>query len=323
MTKLLPLCFMSVANLNIELLLDDPRNAFIANHSNATANNKNFTTKAQSIMPDVLINQVEYVSTIISLRDNDLVRTIANIMSTEGLYINACDYAVYQNSILGSTGDGPISVVIPDRSQSTKAFLNTFYRQQPSIHHTNLQSFVGGTQSYSMEIGGVSYPQGRQIEYNDDSRHQSFIHPYLEFQKLVSGGYFNTNTHTNINITTFSRQNANNIEANPTADGSVISKSVATPGAVNTPYEASFVQTMCVENFHGMGGTESGLNTSLLNVPIVFKTTRKLSTFKDDDVTNADLTSAHTAFPNMLMNTYTLYDVVYKLDSSGMWTVMK
>ena len=32
MTKLLPLCFMSVANLNIELLLDDPRNAFVAEH---------------------------------------------------------------------------------------------------------------------------------------------------------------------------------------------------------------------------------------------------------------------------------------------------
>jgi hypothetical protein len=272
-------------------------------------------------IPDIVINQVEYVATIISLRDNDLVKTIANIMSSEGLYINACDYAVYQNSIAG-TIDGTIEVVIPDRSQSTKAFLNCFYRQQPSIHHTNLQSFVGGTQSYSMEIGGISYPQGRSIEYNND-RHPSFIHPYLEFQKLVSGGYFNTNTHTNINAITFQRQNANNIETNPKSYGSVIEVDVSVADAVNTPYESSFVQTMCVENFHGMGGTESGLNTALLNVPIVFRTTRSLTKFNDVDVTNAKLSSKHTKFPNMLMNTYVLYDVVYKLDNTGLWTVMK
>jgi hypothetical protein len=187
-----------------------------------------------------------------------------------------------------------------------------------------------------MEIGGVNYPQGREIEYNT-GRHPSFIHPYLEFQKLVSGGYFNTNTHTNINITTFQRQYANNIDTDPKNDGTVVAKKVGTrentgtatnpiwvDTGVNTPYESSFVQTMCVENFHGMGGTESGLNTALLNVPIIFKTTRDLNTFKDDDLKTADLSvKQHNQFPNMLMNTYVLYDVVYKLDATGMWTVMK
>ena len=341
MTKLLPLCFMSVANLNIELLLDDPRNAFIAKHeatptmiANETDPTKKALLQRKAVLPnalnkipDINIKQVEYVATIISLRDNDLVKTIANIMSSEGLYINACDYAVYQNALLGNGtlvgGSGSFDTVIPDRSQSTKAFLNCFYRQQPSIHHTNLQSMVAGTTGYSMEIGGVSYPQGRNIEYNTDGRHPSFIHPYLEFQKLVSGGYFNTNTHTNINLTTFTRQNVNNIETNPEKDGKVVDDDVSTAGAVNTCYEGSFVQTMCVENFHGMGGTESGLNTALLNVPIVFRVTRDISTFKDTDLTDSTKSATHTAFPNMLMNTYVLYDVVYKLDNTGLWTVMK
>ena len=317
LSKLMPLCFMSNAFLTLNLQLEDPRIAFIMDGTNTvaenTANNallNPFIDMAHPGCPQ--ITMVEYVSSIVSFRDNTLVQKLGQMLISEGLYIHGTDYSTYINNwgASGSNGTQSVTYTIPDRSQSMKYIMNAFYDSAPSVKYSQIQSNVAGTNSYQVRLGGVNYPQARPVYYNGGggTSRGNFIHPYMILQKVSSNGYFSTNNHTAVELPTFSRQSCNSLMDIPAVSGvvydcvqtaglvSTIAQPLpnlttalltapggqaATPANANTVYNGSFVQTMSFESFPNAGGVECGINTALLAVPINIDITRDISSFND------------------------------------------
>ena len=112
LSKMMPLCFMANAFLTLNLQLEDPRVAFIMDGTNAVAQG---TANANLMMPFVAMNginngcpnitNVEYVSQIVSFRDNSLVQKLGQMLVSEGLFIHGTDYSTYINNITPTAGN--------------------------------------------------------------------------------------------------------------------------------------------------------------------------------------------------------------------------
>ena len=338
LNKLLPLCFMSNAFLTLNVMLEDPRVAFITE-------GKQLYGLSQIQFNNCVnykVKNVEYVASIISFRDNNLVQSLGKTMLNEGLYIHGTDYTCYTHTIVKGTGKSSYDFNIPDRSQSMKYILNTFYQALPDSKFSNLQSCVAGTTSYQISLGGVNYPQSKPISYGNGN----FIEPYLQLQRVSSNGYFSSSNHTNVELSTFSRQNPNSLQQytngliTGTTDAEyrpiITSNAGVNPAIVhrvaraNKVYASSFVQCLGFESFANASGIECGINTALLNVPISIKFDRDIDTYKDyngygnnpDDGTAGDI-DTNIGFPEFTMITWVAYDVIWKLDNTGLFTVLK
>lgn len=327
LSKLIPLCFMSNAFLTINLMLEDPRIAFLTEGTNAP-------TQADGNLLNYKVSNIEYVCSVVSFRDNNLVQSLGKVMLNEGLYIHGTDYTCYTHTINNSLGPN-LNHNIPDRSQSMKYILNAFYQALPDSKFSNIQSCVAGTTSYQVRLGGVNYPQTRPIEYNTGGNN-NFIHPYLQLQRVSSNGYFSSNNHTNVELSTFSRQNANSIQqySRTCIGGNAYEPAGADVApTANKVYTSSFVQCLGFESFANASGVECGINTALLNVPITLQITRDIRTYKDTQqgALGYGLRAGAgvggqldgTEFPDFIMTTWVAYDVIWKLDNTGLWTVLK
>ena len=352
LSKMMPLCFMANAFLTLNLQLEDPRVAFIMDGTNAVAQG---TANANLMMPFVAMNgintgcpnitNVEYVSQIVSFRDNSLVQKLGQMLVSEGLFIHGTDYSTYINNITPTAGNGSSALTfnIPDRSQSMKYIMNAFYYSQPDVKFSQIQSNVAGTTSYQVRLGGVNYPQTKPVYYNGGggTAKGNFIHPYLILQKISSNGYFSTNNHTSVELNTFTRQSVNSLMENQPVssalydamnlaglNGAPVGQVPALAGA-NTIYNGSFVQTMSFESFPNANGVECGINTALLAVPINIDITRDLTTYQDTmgyglnntgvDVAHVASPSNCTGFPTYQMITWVAKDVIWRLNPTGLW----
>ena len=362
LSKLIPLCFMSNAFLTLNLQLEDPRVAFNVDGSiNTVANvggivgNANLMTQGYcNSNIGYYVDNIEYVATVLSFRDNALVQKLGSMLLSEGLYIHGTDYTAYTQNVLGSNAAQTLTLSIPDRSQSMKYILNAFYNSLPDAKFSSIQSGVFGTTSYQVQLGGVNYPQSRPIYYNSGGGtvRGNFIQPYLSLQKVSSNGYFSTNNHTCVEFQTYAKQSPNslmyfgNYANNQVATSGIVYSSqvnganaivavanqypaVAVNGIIpanaNTVYQGSFVQALSFESFANANGVECGINTQLLNVPLNLIITRDPATYIDATSYNTNGVNGLDAsgIPQLTMITFVASDIIWKMNAQGLFELLK
>ncbi len=319
-TKLIPLCFLGNSFLEIILELQDPRIAFLCNGSYDTTSStyKVSDTDARNIQYSV--SGVEYVSNIISIRNNEMVGALGKQLLSDGLYFCGKTYTCY-NNIIPSGAPDMMSFNIPDKSQSLAYVLSACFLAQPDPRFSNLQSGLYGTTSIQYQVGSEYMPRTKPISYNSEN----VIQPYLQLQRVSSSGFFNTNNSTSITLNQFSRQSANSI-----LDFGSTANVLGTSKTSNFVRPSSFCNAYSFQSFDNMSGNaEVGLNTVTLSLPLTINLTRTTSTYFDLEGKYMDGTDVKTkntatkAIPLVNFFTWCVSDCIWRLTPSGVFEMMK
>lgn len=321
-TKLIPLCFLGNSFLEIILELQDPRIAFLCD---GRINEAGAYAITDTVARDIkyTVSGVEYVSNIISIRNNEMVGALGKQLLSDGLYFCGKTYTCYNNIIPVGAPDS-ISFNIPDKSQSLAYAISACYLGQADPRFSNLQSGLYGTTSIQYQVGSEYMPRTRPISYTSEN----VIQPYLHLQKVSSNGFFSTNNSTSITLNSFSRQSPNTILDFGSTGAELSTGNVGR--ASNFVRPSSFCNAYSFQSFDNMmGNAEVGLNTVTLSLPLTINLTRKKSTYFDLEgkyIDNTDVkinTSATKDIPQVNFFTWCVSDVIWRLSPSGVFEMMK
>lgn len=324
-TKLIPLCFLGNSFLEIILTLEDGRVAFLCDGECTTAGGVTTYNVPDATARDVKysVTGVEYVSTIISIRNNEMVGALGKQLLSDGLYFCGKSYACY-NNIIPSSASNSISFNIPDKSQSLAYIISACYLAQGDPRFSNLQSGLYGTTSIQYQVGSEYMPRTKAISYTSDN----VIQPYLQLQKVSSNGFFSTNNSTSITLNSFSRQSPNTI-----LDFGSTANDLSTGKVANHVRPSSFCNAYSFQNFHNLqGNAEVGLNTVTLSLPLTINLTRDPTTYYDLEgkyLDNApgseptEKTKATKAIPLVNFLSWCVSDTIWRLSPSGTFEVLR
>ena len=325
-SKLLPLCFLANSFLELHLFLEDPRVAFLTQATKKTVNGTDIagSTNAEASAVNYEVSNVEMVCNIISIRDNSLVSALGQMLLSDGLHICGKTWTCY-NNVMEAGAKSNYTFTINDRSQSMCYIINGMYVAQPDSRVSNLSSGVFGSTAFRYQVGSEYYPRAKAITYNSKSIDDSFISPYLQLQRVSSNGFFSTNNKTSVDFNSYSCQNPNTLldfGASPVAfDGT----------CVNSVRPSSFCQAYSFCSFDNMTSAEVGLNTALLSLPLTLNIDRDITTYYggkkadgSDYKKNTDGTVVNApSIPMLNLYSWVCSDIIWKLNSSGMFETLK